>query len=595
MRAKVLGLVLGLAACLAMTGVLAPAGPVRAASQWYVDPLGTDDPSHGSTPGAGAFRTIQYAVNDSRVASGDNISVAAGTYRGAYLMNKHVAIAGVGPADNRPVITSGYSYVSGSSSTAGLTAGFRIDGAADGSQIRNFTISCDPGASFYFGVFARDADDVVVDSVAISDPVQGITDWNGSRWEITNNSLTDTGAPTSGGGIGILLGARYGAGRSCSYNYVYHNTITSTEAAADFTCPGILMWFDLRYTYRPGGFPDGSENITGNRIMGNRYQGSGITNQVGIEVGVAFEGSGYPPTPTQIAASLPIIHDNTISGNALDAADCGLFVYTATRLDVRDNEITNCVGEAVHLLDGWEGGGFACNEMSGNGYGLLNDTTVGDAAVDATSNWWGCADGPGAGGCDAVNSGVVYAPWLQAVPGSGASVSTFTGTGTAVLSTDAGGVRDLAARGLPGGAPDLVFGHGLFSFTGCCLAPGSSATITISLPSAVPAGAQYWKYGPTGSDPFNHWYQMPMGSNDGDNVITITLTDGGPGDDDLVANGEILDQGGPGWPGPASGSEERSVTAFPTLWIGVGAAIAAGLAAGLLRRILAAGSGARGR
>jgi hypothetical protein len=40
-----------------------------------------------------------------------------------------------------------------------------------------------------------------------------------------------------------------------------------------------------------------------------------------------------------------------------------------------------------------------------------------------------------------------------------------------------------------------------------------------------------------------------MGSNDGDNVITITLQDGGIGDADGVANGKIVDLGGPGVPG----------------------------------------------
>lgn len=36
-----------------------------------------------------------------------------------------------------------------------------------------------------------------------------------------------------------------------------------------------------------------------------------------------------------------------------------------------------------------------------------------------------------------------------------------------------------------------------------------------------------------------------MGSNDGDNIITVQLTDGGGGDDDGIANGVIVDQGGP--------------------------------------------------
>jgi len=61
-------------------------------------------------------------------------------------------------------------------------------------------------------------------------------------------------------------------------------------------------------------------------------------------------------------------------------------------------------------------------------------------------------------------------------------------------------------------------------------------------------GTQYWKYGPTLANTATHWYPILMGDNDGDNVITITLVDGGLGDDDLVANGVIVDQGGPGVP-----------------------------------------------
>ncbi len=41
-----------------------------------------------------------------------------------------------------------------------------------------------------------------------------------------------------------------------------------------------------------------------------------------------------------------------------------------------------------------------------------------------------------------------------------------------------------------------------------------------------------------------------MGSDDGDNVITITLVDGGLGDNDGLCNGVIVDPGGPGQPPP---------------------------------------------
>ncbi|MCD6470166.1 hypothetical protein J7L29_05145 [Candidatus Bathyarchaeota archaeon] len=59
-------------------------------------------------------------------------------------------------------------------------------------------------------------------------------------------------------------------------------------------------------------------------------------------------------------------------------------------------------------------------------------------------------------------------------------------------------------------------------------------------------GRQYWKYHtPEG------WYQIPVGDDDGDNIITVQLTDGGLGDDDGEANGIIVDVGGPGIPSKA--------------------------------------------
>jgi hypothetical protein len=78
--------------------------------------------------------------------------------------------------------------------------------------------------------------------------------------------------------------------------------------------------------------------------------------------------------------------------------------------------------------------------------------------------------------------------------------------------------------------------------------PGQWANITITLPDDLPQNAEYWKYSPNGNGSPTlqpGWYQVPLGSNDGDNVITIRLQDGGIGDADGEANGWIIDQGGP--------------------------------------------------
>jgi len=171
-------------------------------------------------------------------------------------------------------------------------------------------------------------------------------------------------------------------------------------------------------------------------------------------------------------------------------------------------------------------------------------------------------------------------------------VETATHTGTATLSLSSGTIQNLTAVAdtspPPEGKPELIFPHGLFEFRIPGLTNGQSITLTITLPSAVPTTASYWKYGPTSTAPLGEWYQIPMGDNDGDNVITITLTDGGWGDDDRSPNGTIVDQGGPGWPGPSGGGGGHSAPVFPSIYIGIGAALGAGIVAYAVRRRLAA-------
>jgi hypothetical protein len=76
---------------------------------------------------------------------------------------------------------------------------------------------------------------------------------------------------------------------------------------------------------------------------------------------------------------------------------------------------------------------------------------------------------------------------------------------------------------------------------------GATVTVTIELPGNLPANSQYWKYGPNCDNGGSvEWYQIPMGSNDGDNIITINLKDGGLGDDNCTPDGKIFDDGAPG-------------------------------------------------
>jgi hypothetical protein len=45
--------------------------------------------------------------------------------------------------------------------------------------------------------------------------------------------------------------------------------------------------------------------------------------------------------------------------------------------------------------------------------GDIGVDNIGTGTVDATLNWWGCPNGPGAGGCTSVEgAGVSFTPWL---------------------------------------------------------------------------------------------------------------------------------------------------------------------------------------
>jgi hypothetical protein len=131
-----------------------------------------------------------------------------------------------------------------------------------------------------------------------------------------------------------------------------------------------------------------------------------------------------------------------------------------------------------------------------------------------------------------------------------ATVTTSTLTGDVGFTVDQGGIAVLEAvdeSELPEeGKPGLIYPHGFFTFNITGIENGATVNITLVFPEPVPNGTQYCKYGPTPNNTAPHYYLIPIGSDDGDNEIWITITDGEIGDNDLTVNGVIIDDGGPG-------------------------------------------------
>jgi len=126
------------------------------------------------------------------------------------------------------------------------------------------------------------------------------------------------------------------------------------------------------------------------------------------------------------------------------------------------------------------------------------------------------------------------------------TVQSDTGTGSVIFVTDQGAIGNLdalALSDLPADAqatkPKFNFVHGFFDCSITGLENGASVTLSITFPSSIPDKWVWWNY-----IEGQGWSSLPIGSNDGDEVITITKTDGGVGDADGVANGVITDPGG---------------------------------------------------
>lgn len=85
--------------------------------------------------------------------------------------------------------------------------------------------------------------------------------------------------------------------------------------------------------------------------------------------------------------------------------------------------------------------------------------------------------------------------------------------------------------------------YGLMDFTFKTDVTGGTVKVTIYLPSPAPAGYKWYKYSST-----DGWidYSSHTSFNAARDQVTLTLTDGGTGDDDKVANGIIVDPSGLG-------------------------------------------------
>jgi len=95
---------------------------------------------------------------------------------------------------------------------------------------------------------------------------------------------------------------------------------------------------------------------------------------------------------------------------------------------------------------------------------------------------------------------------------------------------------------------NVRFSYGFFEFTINGVNIGGPVAVTLYFPSGVNFDT-YYKFGLTSANKTKHWYEFLYDSQTGaeidGNVIKLHFVDGARGDDDLTANGKIVDVGAP--------------------------------------------------
>jgi parallel beta-helix repeat protein len=139
------------------------------------------------------------------------------------------------------------------------------------------------------------------------------------------------------------------------------------------------------------------------------------------------EGTGHSPQNYKysgcgiILAGVESADNCTIRNNIIENNCEGILIFTDNNQILYNNILSNIHEfSGVHLSSCASGNEIHCNNILGNlGYGVLKEEYdycagpgMNGATVDATKNYWGCSEGPGAAGCDTFDGNVLVHPWL---------------------------------------------------------------------------------------------------------------------------------------------------------------------------------------
>ncbi len=301
------------------------------AVDYYVDPSGTDDGSHGSGTGTDAWATIEYAVNNVSDPETETIIiyVAAGIYN---------------------------LYHDGNTDPIDIAITFNnltIQGASEGSTIIQGNTSAAAANSYIFDIYADGSftSDVTLKDMTIR---YGNYSNSGSGIIINDETLTLTNCTISGNEGTNSAGGIYNDGGNLTMN---NCTVSGNSTNNNEDAGGILN--------RIGTLEMNNCTVSEN-TCGIDYAGGGIYNYAG----------GGTSTIT--------MNNCTISGNDGGWAGGGIYNDTGASLTM-----TNCTVSGNSASDGdvdWGDGGGILNS---GGTVTLTNCTVSGNHIDATSDGYG--------------------------------------------------------------------------------------------------------------------------------------------------------------------------------------------------------------